>query len=347
MIRLERVSKEWPEFALKEVSLEVDDDEYFVILGPTGSGKTLLLELLAGFHSLDSGTIWMDGKDLASLPPEERNLGFVYQDYMLFPHMTVRENISYGLRIRKAEDLDDVVEEAARSVRVEDLMERKPYTLSGGEQQRVALARALVLSPRVLLLDEPFGGLDQQTTVSLRRLLKDLHNEYGGTVIHVTHDQEEAVIVGDRVGVLQEGQLVQVGSPEEVMRKPASRFVAQFMGTGNIFHGTAEQDGDTSSIRVDGREIHSTAKIEGSVTVTVRPEDIILAEDQFRSSARNCFQGEIAELIDRGIFYEAKIDAGIPLVVFITRQSIENLDMSVGKKIFVMFKASAVNVFKD
>lgn len=347
MLKIKNLSKKWSDFTLKDISLEIREDEYFVILGPTGSGKTLLLETIAGFHRPDTGTVEYMGRDYTHLLPNERNFAFVYQDYALFPHMNVRENIAYGLKLRKVEDVNERVEEMARAVGIDHLLERSPLTLSGGEQQRVAIARALVLRPRVLLLDEPYGGLDPMTTVALRGMVKELHNQYGGIVIHVTHDQEEAILLGDRIAVMREGTIEQVGSPEEIMRRPRSRFVAEFVGTGNIFRGKAYARGGMTVVKVGNLELYSAAKMEGEVTVTIRPEDIILAESSFRSSARNSFEGEVVKIVDRGIIQEVVVDVGIPMVVFVTRQSIEDLDIEVGRSVFIIFKASAVHLFKE
>jgi len=346
MIRIEGVSREWAEFSLVDVDLRIEDDEYFVILGPTGAGKTLFLELLAGFYLPDRGRIWRNEEDITGLPPERRGFGFVYQDYMLFPHMTVRENIQYGLRIRKKMD-NGLLEEIAEKVGVSYLLHRKPGTLSGGEKQRVAIARALIMRPEVLLLDEPFGSLDSQTSVALRTMVKELHNEYGGIVIHVTHNQEEAVVLGDRVAVMREGRIEQTGRPEEIMRSPRSRFVAEFVGTRNIYHGISTRHGDRLLVNVNGIEIVSARGIEGEVVVTLRPEDIILSRDPIRSSARNEFSGRVSAVIDRGIFCEVSVDIGIPVVAYITRQSLEDLRLKIGEEIEVLFKASAVNLVRD
>ncbi|MFW6040220.1 MAG: tungstate ABC transporter ATP-binding protein WtpC [Thermoplasmatota archaeon] len=347
MVRIENLSRKWDNFRIRDISLDIEEGEFFVILGPTGSGKTLFLELLAGFYKPDSGKIIVDEEDYTSLSTAQRGFGFVYQDYMLFPHLTVRENIGYGLKIRKTDDIEEKVKEAAEMVEVTHLLERYPSTLSGGEQQRVALARALILQPEILLLDEPFGSLDYQTTEKMRKLIKELHSGYRGTIIHVTHDQEEAVILGDRIAVMRDGRIVQIGKPEDIMRKPRSHFVAKFVGTGNIFHGNAKLTEDTSKISINGIDIHSTSELEGNVTVTIRPEDIIITEKEFVSSARNTFEGKITKIIDRGVFKEVRVEVGIPLIIYVTRQSIERLNIAVGKRVFVLFKASAVHVFRE
>ncbi len=347
MMEVEGISKEWDDFQLKNVSFDVERGEYFVLLGPTGAGKTLLLELLAGFYEPDEGRVMVDDEDYTFKEPHKRDFAFVYQDYMLFPHMDVRENIAYGLEVRDADGIQEKVLSIAREIGVEDLLKRKPRTLSGGEQQRVSLARALIMEPEILLLDEPFGSLDYKTTEELRELVKDIHKDYGCTVIHVTHDQEEAVLMGDRLGVMKDGAIVQIGEPQGIMRRPTSKFVAEFVGTGNIFHGKAGRDGDVTIIDVDGVEIYSTAKARGDVTATIRPEDIIVSEEGFESSARNNFKGVVRRITDRGIYQEVEIDIGVPMIVFITRQSVEGLGLEEGKDIYLLFKASAVHLFNE
>ncbi|MFO7792345.1 MAG: tungstate ABC transporter ATP-binding protein WtpC [Candidatus Saliniplasma sp.] len=347
MIEIEGISCSWDDFELLDIDLKVKNDEYFVILGPTGSGKTLLLELLAGFHRPERGRIKVEDEDYTGLPPNKRNFAFVYQDYMLFPHMNVQENIGYGLKIRKGERIKRKVEEAAEMVGISHLLDRKPLTLSGGEKQRVSLARALVLEPDILLMDEPFGSLDYQTKKELRSLVKKLHSRYSGTIIHVTHDQEEAVIVGDRVAVMKEGEIIQVGKPEEIMRRPKSKFTAEFVGVENIFHGKAERVKDTTKVVTDDIEIHSTSVKEGDVIASIRPEDIIISDESFRSSARNNFEGVVISVTDRGNFHQILVDIGIPLIIYVTKQSVDMLDLKKKKEVFVMFKASAVHLFTD
>jgi len=347
MLRIKGISRSWQQFELVNIDLEIEENEYFVILGPTGSGKTLLLEIIAGFYEPDEGHVDLDGEVITGLPPNERDFGFVYQDYVLFPHMNVRDNIAYGLKVRKASGIKETVEEMARAVGIDHLLDRRPLTLSGGEQQRVAIARALVLMPRVLLMDEPYGGLDHQTSLELRSMVKELHQRYGGIVVQVTHDQEEAVVLGDRIAVMRDGTIEQVGNPDEIMRRPRSRFVADFVGTGNVFHATAWRDGDVSVAEVEGVRIHSASDIEGRVVVTIRPEDIMLAKEEIASSARNSFRGRITSILDRGIFQEVTVDVGIPLVVFITRQSVDSMGIEVGKEMFAVFKASSTNIFRE
>ncbi|MFW6375883.1 MAG: tungstate ABC transporter ATP-binding protein WtpC [Thermoplasmatota archaeon] len=347
MIKIKNLSRTWDDFKISDLSLNINKGEYFVILGPTGAGKTLLLELLAGFYKPENGEMIIDGKDYTDLSPNKRGFAFVYQDYMLFPHMDVKENIAYGLKMRDSKNIEEKVKEVAEKVDVSHLLDRNPITLSGGEKQRVSLARAIALEPDILLLDEPFGSLDYKTAEELRNLIKELHNKFEGTFIHVTHNQEEAVTLGDRVAVMKKGKIEQVGRPEDIMRKPHSRFIAEFVGTGNIFHGNASISEDITKIDVQDKEIFSTAPIGGEVVVTIRPEDIIISNESFESSARNNFKGEIKNITDRGNFHEIKIDVGLPIIVYVTKQSIERLGMEIGKKIHLMFKASAVHLFKE
>ena len=347
MIKIEDITRDWEDFTLSDISLNIDDGEYFVVLGPTGAGKTLFLELLAGFYEPEKGKIYKDDVEITQLPPQKRGFGFVYQDYMLFPHLNVKDNIAYGMKINGKSDIDRKVEELAKKVRVYDLLNRKPSTLSGGERQRVAIARALALEPDVLLLDEPFGSVDYQTGEALRDMMIDIHKSLRCTIIQVTHNQEEAVILGDRIAVMKDGKIKQVGNPEDIMRKPRSKFVAEFVGTGNIFHGTAERKKDVSMVNLGDIEIASSHDFHGDVTLTIRPEDIILAENTFESSARNNFKGKVKELNDRGIYHEVVVDIGVPLVVYVTRQSIENLNLKKGKEIWTIFKASSVHLFKE
>jgi len=347
MIKIEDITRDWEDFTLSDISLNIDDGEYFVVLGPTGAGKTLFLELLAGFYEPENGKIYKDGVEITQLPPQKRGFGFVYQDYMLFPHLNVKDNIAYGMKIKGKSDIDRKVNELSKKVGVYHLLKRKPSTLSGGEMQRVAIARALALEPDVLLLDEPFGSVDYQTGEALRDMMIDIHKSLRCTIIQVTHNQEEAVILGDRIAVMKDGKIKQVGNPEDIMRKPRSKFVAEFVGTGNIFHGTAERKKDVSMVNISDIEIASSYDFHGDVTLTIRPEDIILAENTFESSARNNFKGKVKELNDRGIYHEVVVDIGVPLVVYVTRQSIENLNLKKGKEIWTIFKASSVHLFKE
>ncbi|MFL5832259.1 MAG: sulfate/molybdate ABC transporter ATP-binding protein [Solirubrobacteraceae bacterium] len=232
-IDIDNVSKQFGEFtALKDVTLEVPKGSLTALLGPSGSGKSTLLRIIAGLETPDQGTILIDGNDVTPARPQDRGIGFVFQHYAAFAHMSVRENVAFGLRIRKRpkDEVQERVDELLSLVGLTAWSEQRPGQLSGGQRQRMALARALAVDPRVLLLDEPFGALDANVRAELRRWLRRLHDEQGVTTVLVTHDQEEAMEVSDRIAVMNEGQIEQVGSPREVYDKPATDFVMGFLG---------------------------------------------------------------------------------------------------------------------
>jgi len=254
--------------ALDDVSLEVRDGEFFTLVGPSGCGKTTTLRCVAGFETPDAGEVLFGGNSVVGVPPEERDVGVVFQQYALFPHMSVAENVAYGLRF--ADDPPD------REERVADLLNlvglkgfegREPSALSGGQQQRVALARALAPEPDLLLLDEPMSALDARLRERLRREVREIQTELGVTTIYVTHDQAEALAVSDRVAVMAEGHVEQVGTPEAVYREPATRFVAEFVGENNVFEGVV-RDG---RVDVEGERFELPAP-DGRTTFCVRPE---------------------------------------------------------------------------
>jgi spermidine/putrescine transport system ATP-binding protein len=257
--------------AVDGVTLEVGRGEFFSILGPSGCGKSTLLRLIAGFDAPDAGAIELGGKDVARVPAHRRDVNMVFQNYALFPHLDVAANVAFGLKILKAEDIPGRVAEALRMVNLLGYERRRPETLSGGEQQRVALARAIVTRPRVLLLDEPLGALDLKLREALQVELRRLQRQLAMTFLHVTHDQKEALALSDRVAVLNGGRLEQVGDPREIYERPATRFVASFVGSGNFFDGT----GDGKVVRTeDGLAIEAPAT--GPVTLLVRPEKVRL-----------------------------------------------------------------------
>ncbi|MFM8735862.1 MAG: sulfate/molybdate ABC transporter ATP-binding protein [Pirellulales bacterium] len=242
-IHIHDVTKTFGSFtALAGVSLDVADGALLALLGPSGSGKTTLLRIIAGLEHADSGTIEEDGEDITDRHARVREVGFVFQHYALFRHMSVFENVAFGLRVRKTPDAEvrSRVEELLRLVRLEGLGGRKPSQLSGGQRQRVALARALAIRPKILLLDEPFGALDAKVRVELRQWLRRLHDEIGMTSVFVTHDQEEAFELADRVVVMNHGRIEQEGTPDEVFDQPATPFVMDFLGNVNVYHGRVE-----------------------------------------------------------------------------------------------------------
>jgi len=348
MLEIEHVSKDMGEFVLKDASLTVNDGEYLVIIGPTGAGKTILLETLAGIYPPDSGRVVLNGRDITNALPRERNICMVYQDYMLFPHLTVAENIGFGLRNRKMDpaEIERKVNDAARFLCIDHLLHRHPETLSGGEQQRAAIARAVVMEPALLLLDEPLSALDGQTREKLRKELRRLHDLYRITVIHVTHNFEEVFSLADRVVVIRGGEIVQVGEPHEVFRKPNCEFVANFVGVENLFRGPCTQKGVLCEIDAGGVKIVSaTCSENGTATATVRPEDILVSRAPLDSSAQNSLKGKIEDIADNGTVVRITVDAGIPFVVVLTRRGVVDLGLAEGDEVWITFKASSVHVF--
>ncbi len=348
MLEIQNLSLHLGEFHFENLSIRVETGEYCIILGPTGAGKTILLETIAGIHHPDNGSILLDGRDITSLVPEKRGIGMVYQDYMLFPHMTVRENIAFGLRQagRPPAERSAVAEQMAETLGIAQLLDRYPATLSGGEQQRTALARALVLRPGILLLDEPLSALDTATRERLRQELRNLHQATGTTILHITHHFEDMYALADRVLVMRNGSIAQEGTPDAILRQPASDFIAGFTGMENLFSGTSlPRPGGTAEISLDGVTVYAVSDISGPVRVGIRPEDLIISLEPFSSSARNSLPGTVRSITDSGMYTRLSIDAGILLTSAVTRQSVQKLELTPGSKVWVTFKATAVHVF--
>jgi spermidine/putrescine transport system ATP-binding protein len=284
-VKLDQVTKRFGDFtAVSDVSLAIREGEFFSLLGPSGCGKTTTLRMIAGFELPSEGEIFLHGKPVGQLPPFKRNVNTVFQNYALFPHLTVEQNIAFGLEMKKMakDEIQRRVKNALYMVRLPNISKRKPNQLSGGQRQRVALARALVNRPQVLLLDEPLGALDLKLRKAMQLELKELQQQLGITFIFVTHDQEEALVMSDRIGVLNEGLLLQVGTPREIYEQPANRFVADFIGETNFLNGRIlhNQDNLATVTIADSLTMQAicTDPVEPGqkVTLTIRPEKIHL-----------------------------------------------------------------------
>jgi putative spermidine/putrescine transport system ATP-binding protein len=317
-ILFEQVSRHFGEVkAVDQVNLEIRDGEFFSMLGPSGSGKTTCLRMIAGFDRPSSGKIFLYGQDVSNLPPYERDVNTVFQDYALFPHMNVGDNIAYGLMIKKVAkaEREKRVDEMLDLVQLKGFASRKPSQLSGGQRQRVALARALINHPKVLLLDEPLGALDLKLRQQMQVELKAIQQRVGITFIFVTHDQEEALTMSDRIAVFSQGKIEQVGTPAQVYEKPASAFVAGFVGTSNLINGEV------------AKRITNSAQ-----TFSIRPEKIHLGAENSNIENNMIFiDGVVRDVVYLGLFtrYLVEIEGGADLVV--VEQNLKTTSMDVLK----------------
>ena len=327
-VRLDRVTKRFAEItAVDDLSLEIRPGEFFSLLGPSGCGKTTTLRMIGGFDDPSAGAIYLGGTDVTVLPPYRRDVNTVFQSYALFPHLSVFDNVAFGLRRRKREkqDVERRVTEALRLVDLPGFERRKPSQLSGGQQQRVALARALVNEPKVLLLDEPLGALDLKLRKQMQLELKRIQHEVGITFLYVTHDQEEAMTMSDRLAVMRHGRIEQIGPPEEVYERPSTEFVAGFLGASNLLEGHVATRADpwTTIVIAGGSALTiSRDRLDGTETavkVGVRPEKIRLERDEGDAPAGwNCIAGTLRVATFVGVSHQYTIEGpgGAVLTVY-------------------------------
>ena len=309
-LRIENFTKRFGAFeALKDVSLGIGKGELICFLGPSGCGKTTLLRAIAGLDIQTTGRIWQDGREISNLPPEERDFGIVFQSYALFPNLSIARNVGYGLENRgvSRDEVSKNVAELLALVGLADQGEKYPAQLSGGQQQRVALARALATSPGLLLLDEPLSALDAKVRAHLRHEIKDLQRRIGVTTILVTHDQEEALTMADRIVVMNHGVIEQIGTPEEIYGQPASAFVADFIGAMNFLDGRLTGSGRTLVGNVELACNGTYRDGDAAVTLAIRPEDILLRD--IRGDEENALNVKVRDLEFLGSFVRARLDA--------------------------------------
>jgi len=359
MIETRDAHKELGEFSLRGVDMSVASGEYFVVLGPTGAGKTVLLECIAGLHRLDRGRIHLDGRNVTELAPELRNVGYVPQDYVLFPHLSLRANIEFSLAVRGAPRPSTThrVQELAQLLGIEHLLDRRPRTLSGGEQQRGALARALAPHPTVLLLDEPLSALDEGTRAELSAELDRIARETGTTVIHVCHSFDEALELADRIAIMHQGRILQVGTPRQVFRQPASEFVARFVGARNLFR-VASANSRSNTVVVDGEVALKVAKVpDGSELIaSIRPEEISVcpwdgSEDgaggRGLTNGANAVPCILTRVRDRGRLVHMRLEGSLDLTVTMTRQAFAATRVSEGENVLAVFDDTSVHVLNS
>lgn len=279
-VKIEGATKVYGDFkACDHINLDIQEGEFFTLLGPSGCGKTTLLRMIAGFNSIDDGKIYFNDKVINRISADKRNIGMVFQNYAIFPHMTVKDNVAYGLKARKikGQELENRAMEAMKMMQIDGLKDRMPSQLSGGQQQRVALARAIVIQPDVLLMDEPLCNLDAKLRVSMRTGIKKIQKKLNITTIYVTHDQEEALSISDRIAVMHDGHVEQLGAPHEIYTQPENMFVANFIGTSSFLDGYA-QNGDVTVLGQKKLHVNVKKNFEGNVKVSVRPEYVLLGE---------------------------------------------------------------------
>ncbi|MEA3316879.1 MAG: ABC transporter ATP-binding protein [Bacteroidota bacterium] len=351
MLEINNLNINFKEFNISDVSFSVDRGDYFVLLGKSGAGKTLILEMIAGLLSPKSGNIVLNNKDITRTKIQLRKVGLVFQDYAIFPHMSVFENIAYPLKTQKlkSKEIRNLVGEYANDLEISHLLKRSPKTLSGGELQRVALARTLILKPELLLLDEPLSSLDIQLRKDLRSLLRKL-NKSGQTIIHVTHDYEDAVSLANKIAVMDKGVIEQCGTTKEIFQNPKSEFVAEFTGTKNFFKAHIESYGEENLKKANINNklsvcLYSETK-SGEGFIKIRNKNIILSDKKLEMSTQNNFKGEVVDVIHAHFGYEIFVDIGVVLSVLISRESFEKFNIREGKSIWLSFKASSVKFYK-
>ena len=356
-LRLERLSKNFGEFiAVDDVNLHIRRGEFLTILGPSGSGKTTLLMIIAGFLEATTGDIQFDGLSIMSLRPEKRNFGMVFQGYALFPHMTVRQNIAYPLEVRKGarDEIVKRVDEMLELVQLETFGDRLPRQLSGGQQQRVALARALIFDPLVLLLDEPLGALDKKLRSNVQTQLKHLHRKVGKTFVYVTHDQEEALSMSDRVVIMNHGRVVQVGSPQELYERPSTVFASKFIGKSNILRGVVNQvDGNEVLYAIADKYFQQLVSNEkfsknDEIILALRPEKIKIARSKVASNEVNILVGRIIDITYFGSTILVNVETDSVGEFIVEVQAWNNQEtLEEGQKISLTWSLDAAFTVKD
>ncbi len=331
--------------AVNGISLNIEQGEFFTLLGPSGCGKTTLLRMIAGFNTVDGGEICFDEQVINNLPAHKRDIGMVFQNYAIFPHLNVADNVAYGLKARKVpkEQITPRVDEALRMVQIDQLKARQPNELSGGQQQRVALARAFVIEPGVLLMDEPLSNLDAKLRVQMRTTIKKLQRRLGITTIYVTHDQEEALAISDRIAVMNQGNIMQIGRPEEIYRKPANPFVANFIGVSNFVDCTVDgQDPKAASVKLhDGYSFQMPlrAPYSGEVILSARPEQLFFSEKGIPGKVNlSVFLGDFIQ-------YEVQLHTGQVLELNEYTKDVDSAKAD-GEEVHISFNPKQVSLYR-
>ncbi len=348
-VEIDGVTKRFDDVvAVDNVDLAIDDGEFFALLGPSGCGKTTTLRMIAGLDLPSEGSLRIFGEEVGTAPPDRRPVNTVFQAYALFPHMTVRQNIEFGLRMRRVKDpqLSERVAEAIGMVRLAGMEDRRPDQLSGGQQQRVALARALVNQPKVLLLDEPLGALDLKLRQEMQQELKALQRTVGITFVFVTHDQEEALAMSERIGVMSEGRLLQVGTPREIYERPSSRFVADFIGRTNLIEATVESAGTVRLANGVVIEADTSAPSGSGVAVSLRPERIRVQPRGATGADGGSLDGKVGDVTYLGHAVVYSVTAG-PTSIEVRSEGEIGEPFAVGDEVTVSWDHGAAAVIAE
>ncbi|QRN85505.1 ABC transporter ATP-binding protein [Clostridia bacterium] len=339
--------------AVDNVSIEIEKGELIGLLGPSGCGKTTLLRVMSGFLKPNGGSIFMGGNDVTELPPEKRPTSLVFQNYALFPHLTVFENIAFGLKVKKVpmEQIRKDVKEILKVIDLEGIEDRSVSQLSGGQQQRIALARGLVMKPEVLLLDEPLCNLDAKLRVETRDHIKRIQQSLGITSVFVTHDQEEALSICDRIVIMKDGKVLQIGTPEEIYGKPTSKFAADFIGKSNLLNGKIDQDEkDLNAFVLESGQkvlVENKDAYSGNGNVLIRPENISISNEAKTDASVNCLEGEVDYITYLGevTYYRVAISKGVQILTSIYGKC--ERSWKVGSKVFISWNPSDALLIKE
>ena len=328
---------------IPDLSIEIHDKEFFTLLGPSGCGKTTLLRMIAGFNTIEGGDFFFNDKRINDMDVSKRNIGMVFQNYAIFPHYSVQQNVAFGLKNRRLPkpEIQASTEEFLNLMQILEFKDRLPERLSGGQQQRVALARALVIKPDVLLMDEPLSNLDAKLRLEMRQVIRNLQREVGITTIYVTHDQEEAMAISDRIAVMRDGVIQHLGTPQEIYHRPANIFVATFIGRTNLLD--AQYDSSTETVQLDGYEFHVDglpSETDSSVVLSVRPEDFQMSKD-----GGSGIESTITDNIFLGLNTHFFVELPGKQTIEIIHESVMDSSFRRGDTVYLTIKSEKINVF--
>lgn len=346
-IKIENAQKRYGDnIIIDNLSLDIKQGEFFTLLGPSGCGKTTLLRMIAGFNSIEKGNFYFNEKRINDLDPAKRNIGMVFQNYAIFPHLTVEQNVEFGLKNRKVskEEMKVETDKFLKLMQIDEYKDRMPERLSGGQQQRVALARALVIKPDVLLMDEPLSNLDAKLRVEMRTAIKEIQNSIGITTVYVTHDQEEAMAVSDRIAVMKDGEIQHLGQPKDIYQRPANLFVATFIGKTNVLNGTL----NNSVLKIVGKyEVTlnniKDKNIKGNVVISIRPEEFIIDENQEKEGMKAFIDSSV--FLGLNTHYFAHLESGEKIEI-VQESKIDSI-IPKGTEVYLKVKQDKINIFTE